>query len=107
MLMAPYFDASFAHISARLIELGADSRVDWDLTGITAFDSAAAMAVWRAWGRRRRESARVNPAHEALFARIAAVPPLPPVAKVPDWLSPIVFLGRRVLILFENLASIA
>src|SRR5271165_6771491 len=72
-----HFDAGFAHISARLIELGTDPRVDWDLTGITAFDSAAAMAVWRAWGRRRRESARVNPEHEALFARVAAVPPLP------------------------------
>jgi phospholipid/cholesterol/gamma-HCH transport system permease protein len=102
-----HFDAGFAHISAHMIELGADPRVDWDLTGITAFDSAAAMAVWRAWGRRRRESARVNPEHEALFARVAAVPPLPHVTKVPDWLRPIVFLGRRVLILFENLASIA
>src|SRR5271165_5445229 len=107
MLMAPYFDASFAHISARLIELGADSRVDWDLTGITAFDSAAAMAVWRAWGRRRREGARVNPSHEALFARIAAVPPLPQITKVPDWLRPLEFIGRRALVLIENLASIA
>jgi phospholipid/cholesterol/gamma-HCH transport system permease protein len=102
-----HFDAEFAHISARMLELGADSRVEWDLTAITAFDSAAAMAVWRAWGRRMREGARINPQHQALFARIAAVPAMPTTYVPPDWLKPLVVIGRRAFIIVENLASIA
>ena len=102
-----HFDTTFAAISARLIEFGADPRVQWDLTGITAFDSAGAMAVWRAWGRKRREGARINPVHEPLFARIAAVPPIVEPAPPPDWARPLVLIGRRAFVLLENLTGIA
>lgn len=101
-----HFDAGFASISARLMALGADPRAQWDLTGITAFDSAGAMAVWRAWGGKRREGARINPVHEPLFARIAAVPPLAEPFVPPDWAKPLIAVGRRAFVLFENLSGI-
>ncbi len=102
-----HFDASFAQISARLIDVGTDSRFDWDLTGVTAFDSAAAMAVWRAWDHKMRPGAQINPQHQALFARIAAVPVEPVAVAPPDWARPVVWIGRRLMVLTENLAGVA
>jgi phospholipid/cholesterol/gamma-HCH transport system permease protein len=102
-----HFDATFAAISARLLALGADPRAQWDLTGITAFDSAGAMAVWRAWGRKRREGARINAVHEPLFARIAAVPPIAEPVVLPDWARPLIRIGRRVFVLLENMTGVA
>jgi phospholipid/cholesterol/gamma-HCH transport system permease protein len=101
-----HFDATFAVISSRLMALGADPRTQWDLTGITAFDSAGAMAVWRAWGRKEREGARIRPVHEPLFARIAAVPSDAQPAPPPDWPKPLLAIARRLFILFENLVGI-
>jgi phospholipid/cholesterol/gamma-HCH transport system permease protein len=101
------FDAGFDELAARLAAFGADSRIDWDLTGITALDSAGAMAVWRAWGKSRREGARVSPVHEPLFARIAAVPTHALPWVLPDWLKPLVIIGRLFMKLGENLLGIA
>ena len=102
-----HFDESFGELTSRLMALGADPRVEWDLTGISAFDSAGAMAVWRAWGRTRRDSALINPVHEALFARIAAVPQRADQSIAADWLEPLLFVGRSAFIFAENLVGVA
>lgn len=59
-----------------------DSR--WDCLGIEALDSAGAMLLWRAWGRRRPELLLARPAHLRVFERIERADREPTLHPVPD-----------------------
>ncbi len=66
---------TLAAVSPRLAELTAElaahaQRTDlgWDLRGVVALDSAGALLLWRAWGRRRPETLELGDRQQALFA---------------------------------------
>lgn len=72
-----------------------DPGLAWDLRAIGALDSTGAMLIWRAWGGRRHPNAQLRPEHEPILARLAAVPPTETRRWRPDWLAPLVFIGRE------------
>lgn len=67
-------------------------RVDltWDLRGVAALDSAGALLLWRAWGRRRPENLELGDRQQALFAAWEHQEDTVPVVSRPP-------LGQRLL----------
>ena len=56
----------------------------WDGIGIEALDSAGAMLLWRAWGRRLPEVLLLRPDHLQVFERIARADREPKAAAAPE-----------------------
>ncbi len=94
-------------LGPRLAEFATDSALQWDLRKVEIIDHAGAMLLWRTWGRRRPSNLALTPEHELLFKHldILAEPPAPEAAR--DWLRPVVVVGRRLLLVFEHLATMA
>jgi phospholipid/cholesterol/gamma-HCH transport system permease protein len=86
--------SSVATVWKSLKSVAADPNLIWDLRRIETLDSTGALLIWRAWGGRRRTDALLKPEHEPILKRLAAVPPVTWPRWRPDWLGPIVFLGR-------------
>ena len=87
--------SSVAKVWNTLKSVAADPSLTWDLRRVGALDSTGALLIWRAWGGRRRADALLRPEHEPILRRLAAVPPIESPRWRPDWLGPIVFLGRK------------
>jgi len=85
-------------LQSALQSAGAVNAASWDLSQIQRFDHIGAMLVWRAWGRCRPMKLQLRGEHEIFFgacegsAGAAAAP-----AQRPDFLAPVVALGRGVL----------
>lgn len=71
-----------------------DPTFAWDLRDVGALDSTGAMLIWRAWGGRRHRSALLRTEHEPILARLAEVPVVEARRWRPDWLAPLVLIGR-------------
>lgn len=65
---------------ARLEAQGQSDAVAWDCRQIEALDSAGALLLWRAWGRRLPVRLQARPEHLHIFDRIAATDREPPAA---------------------------
>jgi len=78
--------AAIADDAAALAErLAAQARPEtaWDGLGIEALDSAGAMLLWRAWGRRLPALLLLRPDHLQVFERIAKADRLPQPGSAP------------------------
>lgn len=62
----------------------AQPKTAWDGTGIEALDSAGAMLLWRAWGRRLPEVLLLRPDHLQAFERIAKADREPKAGAAPE-----------------------
>lgn len=83
----------------RLAAHAAQSGTSWDCLGIEALDSAGAMLLWRAWGRRLPELLLARPAHLRVFERLERADREPMTGPLPQ--SPferIIDLGSVALI---------
>ena len=81
------------------------SSQPWDLSGVRRLDSAAAVLIWRAWGRRWPAELLADAPVRAILERVAAVP----VQKLelPSYRqSPLIRLGRLSLAVFHNLVGV-
>ncbi len=87
--------SSVASVWKALKRVAADPTLTWDLRRVGALDSTGALLIWRAWGGRRRADTLLRPEHEPILRRVAAVPGVELPRWRPDWLGPIVFLGRE------------
>lgn len=79
-------------LQLRLREYGARPEVSWNCMEIEALDSAGALLLWRAWGRRLPPLLLIRPEHMQIFERIAATDrePAPAPRSRPqpaDWLA--------------------
>ncbi|MCC5868564.1 MAG: ABC transporter permease [Gammaproteobacteria bacterium] len=54
-------------LEAALAKHATDASLTWDLRGVDALDTAAALLLWRSWGGTRPATLQINPRHEALF----------------------------------------
>ena len=85
-------------LQSALQSAGSVNAASWDLSQIERFDHIGAMLVWRAWGRCRPMRLQLRREHEIFFgacegtAGAAAEPALRP-----DFIAPVVALGRGVL----------
>lgn len=88
----------FERWSQMLQEQSQRQGVYWNLADMGRMDSAAAVLIWTAWGRRSPAAAHMRADQQAWFARLAGLPEeevRPPAADGPArW---IVALGRRIL----------
>ena len=87
--------SSVSELWKTLKSVATDPNLSWDLRGVDMLDSTGALLIWRAWGGRRHAHALLRPEHEAILRRVAAVPRIEFPRWRPDWLWPIVFLGRQ------------
>jgi phospholipid/cholesterol/gamma-HCH transport system permease protein len=73
----------------------------WDLAGIRALDSAGALLLWRAWGRRLPARLRIPPEHRARFELLATSEAPSTLGRrrrvAAGPLEPLLLLGDRVL----------
>ncbi|MFB6261151.1 MAG: ABC transporter permease, partial [Thiohalorhabdaceae bacterium] len=60
---------------SRLAALGSPDSVAWDLRGIDRLDSAGALEIWRAWGRRFPPDVRLHPYQRSIFQRLSRTGP--------------------------------
>ena len=71
-------DWTLAHLPRPLAaferELGRQSVVFWDLSGVSRLDSAGALLLWRIWGRRWPEALTLSPQLRGVLERSLAVP---------------------------------
>ncbi|HMX21702.1 MAG TPA: ABC transporter permease [Accumulibacter sp.] len=91
-------------LQTRLRELAA-RPVEWQLQTILRLDSAAALLLWQAWGRRWPSAIALSAAHRQVIERAAAGAgsgdrPSPPV-RDPLW--PLLVVGRLVLKAVDHL----
>jgi len=95
----------FAELVPQVAEYAADPTSQWDLRGVEVIDHAGAMLLWRAWGRQRAANLVLRPEHELVFEHLdlPAEPPSQPAGR--DLLLPVRLVGRRVLSVFDHLAT--
>lgn len=97
-----------AALSLRLGEAAQVSGMAWDCLDIEALDSAGAMLIWQAWGRRQPEMLVIRPEHLRVFERIAAADIMKKAAPVPasplEW---IIALGASALGMARHLRDFA
>lgn len=90
------------------------SDVTWDCMAIEALDSAGAMLLWRAWGRRLPPALLIGPQHARIFERLAAadasprepVAPALPFARLERFGVRVLGLWRHALDVLELLGRI-
>lgn len=73
-------------LRAELEALAARPGINWDCLDIEALDSAGAVLLWRAWGRKLPEVIALLPEHQRIFERLAAAdrsPKTPAEAPLP------------------------
>ncbi|MDY0747009.1 ABC transporter permease [Paucibacter sp. R3-3] len=68
----------FEILAARAAELAHSERHCWDLRGLERLDSAGALLLWQAWGRRRPAQLQWLPEHEFLFEQLSTPTPAGP-----------------------------
>ena len=78
----------------------------WNLHGIERIDSAGAILLWRAWGRRWPASLDLSPRQRSVIERVAVLPTDSAVALRTSYAAWIVGLGRLVLKAWKNLREI-
>lgn len=61
-----------AALRTDLAALAAVADTRWDCSNIEAFDSAGALLLWRAWGRKLPASVQLRAEHQRIFERLAA-----------------------------------
>lgn len=93
-----------AELERELARLAADPGCGWDLRGVDVIDHAGAMLLWRAWGRKRVARLELKPEQEQLFERMAPAPAALPPAGGFDPFFVVVFIGRKVLSVFDHVA---
>ncbi|MFT3850039.1 MAG: ABC transporter permease [Propionivibrio sp.] len=94
-----------ADLEARLREL-ASGKPEWNLQDVRRIDSASAVLLWRAWGRRWPGKLDLTPQQRNVIERVAALPNDSAAAPKPAYDAWIVGLGRLVLKAVKNLRDI-
>lgn len=79
---------------------------EWDLLDIERLDSAAAVMLWRAWGRRWPARLKADPTITATLERVAAIPRDVPLNLRDHELSLVGRVGRLTLAILHNLAGL-
>ncbi|HQC78954.1 MAG TPA: ABC transporter permease [Accumulibacter sp.] len=93
-----------ADLEKRLREL-AVADPDWQLQAVAKLDSAAAILLWRAWGRRWPASLSISPTHRRVLERVANLPTAPEPVVRRDPLAGVLWLGRQVLTAINHLSG--
>ncbi len=93
-----------AEFERELARIAADPACGWDLRRVEVIDHAGAMLLWRAWGRKRVARLELKPEQAQLFERMLPAPPaLPPARGFDPFFLP-VFIGGKVLRVYDHLA---
>ena len=74
----------------------------WDLDAVTRLDSAAAVLLWRVWGRAWPEKLLLADVHRAVIERVALMPVEAPEASLPGF-HPLEIIGHELLKAAQNL----
>ena len=103
-------DWTLAHLPRPLAaferELGRQSVVFWDLSGVSRLDSAGALLLWRIWGRRWPEALTLSPQLRGVLERSLAVPAETATPPRKERLAVLVSLGELVFEAGRNLHGI-
>ena len=103
-------DWTLAHLPRPLAaferELGRQSVVFWDLSGVSRLDSAGALLLWRIWGRRWPEALTLSPQLRGVLERSLAVPAETATPPRKERLAVLVALGELVFEAGRNLHGI-
>ncbi|WP_153108766.1 ABC transporter permease [Propionivibrio limicola] len=106
--------APVAALQATLREHAARRPV-WDLTDVARLDSAGAVLLWQAWGRRWPEALTATAEQRAILERAAALPPSAEFSRGRgtraqqrlDWLSwPLIVVGTLLFKAVRNLREV-
>jgi len=90
-----------------LREAASADAASWDLTQIQRFDHVGAMLVWRVWGRCRPGKLELRREHEIFFGACEDVGRVADAwSKAPDWLAPVVALGRGAIVVSRHALEI-
>jgi len=100
------FENRFKTLSAELAVYAKNPNVCWDLTGIRHMDNAGIAMLWKVWDAQRPDQLVLRKEQEKLFERIENLPEevVEPQQHVFWW--PIHFIGKQVLLLWENLINV-
>ncbi|MFP4614789.1 MAG: MlaE family ABC transporter permease [Thiohalorhabdus sp.] len=89
----------------QLAALARPRAMGWDLRGIEGIDTAGALLLWRAWGRRLPADLRLHPYQENIFRRLErpAAPTTPAEEVSPG---PLVRLGAAIALVLGRTADL-
>jgi phospholipid/cholesterol/gamma-HCH transport system permease protein len=90
----------------RLLAQGQQVGTSWNCLDIAALDSAGALLLWRAWGRKLPETLLIQPEHLRIFERLAATDKEPAAIAPPrspfEW---VMSVGNVTLALLRHVRS--
>jgi phospholipid/cholesterol/gamma-HCH transport system permease protein len=88
----------------------ADGDLSWDLGTVESIDSAGAILVWRAWGRKLPRDLTIRPEHRSRFDRLATGPVRRPASKrdgMGALLAPLYWIGARAFDVLHHSRQLA
>ncbi|TRW96145.1 MlaE family ABC transporter permease [Candidatus Methylobacter oryzae] len=56
-------------LNREISSYAADKNTQWDMNSIAVLDSAGALILWKAWGKRMPDALQMKPEHQRLFER--------------------------------------
>jgi phospholipid/cholesterol/gamma-HCH transport system permease protein len=56
-------------LNQKISAYAANKNVQWDMNSIEVLDSASALILWKAWGKKLPEAVQMRPEHQRLFER--------------------------------------
>lgn len=92
-------------IAAEINRLETSRELKWDLTGVETMDSAGALLLWHAWGKRLPESFNCRPNQRQWFDRLAGLEIDKKLSHRSVW-TPLLLLGRRLERFLGDLGNI-
>ena len=78
----------------------------WNLDGVERLDSAGAMLLWRAWGRRWPARVTIAALPRLAIERVAALPESAPLIRPAPRFAGLIMLGRGMLSALRNLREV-
>lgn len=80
--------------------------IHWDLTDIQQMDMASVAMLWQVWQASRPANVKIRPEHETMFKRLENLPIQLPKTTLRHKSWVIIALGKKLLLLWENLLGL-
>jgi phospholipid/cholesterol/gamma-HCH transport system permease protein len=94
-------------LTAQLASLPrADRQAEWDLGPVEKLDYLGAQVLWNHWGRAWPARLQIEPHQREMLETVAQFTVSPPKVRLPDWRTPVLLLGDRLLGLLDHVKGL-
>jgi phospholipid/cholesterol/gamma-HCH transport system permease protein len=81
-------------------------QAEWDLGPVEKLDYLGAQVLWNHWGRAWPARLQIEPHQREMLETVAQFTVSPPKVRLPDWRTPVLLLGDRLLGLLDHVKGL-